>query len=68
MSDPIVVVMPGASLMDITPKPWGVEVRCPGCGNVQYFNVTSGSVAFIHEDDCEVHAQIRSALSRGKVQ
>jgi len=60
MSVPI-IVLPGASLMDIRPRSWGVEVRCPGCGNTQFFT-TSGAATFVHEDGCEIYSRIRAAL------
>lgn len=58
-----VLVMPGASLMDITPTAGGVEVRCPGCGNVQVFTA-SGPARFLHEADCEVHRSITSQTAQ----
>ena len=66
MTRPILLVFPGASLMDIHVVPEGVRVACPGCGVVQVFTAVgvTGSAAFVHEDDCPVHARIREAIRR----
>jgi len=58
-----VIALPGASLMEVTPRSWGVEVKCPGCHNVQHFSA-SGAVTFVHEDGCAVHSRIKAALSQ----
>ena len=65
---PTVVLLPGASLMDIRPLAESMTlVRCPGCGATRLF--TSGPagvtahVAFVHEDDaCPIFVRIQAAL------
>lgn len=68
MSAPVLLVFPGASLMDIEPVAGGVRVRCPGCDAEQVF-ATPGSgqqrcATFEHEADCPVHARIRAAVEQ----
>ena len=58
-----IIILPGASLMEITPLNDGVRVRCPGCGNVEEFH-GKGERAFAHEDRCPVHARIEKAIRR----
>ena len=55
------VILPGASLMEITPLGDGVRVRCPDCGNEQEYR-GNGHRAFTHEDRCPVHARIQRAI------
>ncbi|MEQ1897614.1 MAG: hypothetical protein ABL971_09555 [Vicinamibacterales bacterium] len=65
-----VLLMPGASLMDIRPlATGGMRVRCPGCGATMVMTARSAAavsqVTFVHEDDaCPVLAQIKVALAR----
>ena len=56
-----VLIIPGASLMDITPLDNGVRVRCPGCGSEQEFR-GKGHRKFTHERRCPVYAQIERAV------
>jgi hypothetical protein len=64
---PIVVVIPGASFMDVTVDDAGdVRIACPGCGCSQTFRVRPGRhelAAFAHEDECPVHARIQQAIA-----
>jgi hypothetical protein len=64
MSPPRVVVMPGASLLTLTPVPGGLRVECPGCHAVQMFaDDAAGTIGFVHADTgCPVHRQIAAAL------
>jgi uncharacterized protein (DUF983 family) len=63
MSPPRLVVMPGASLLELTPVASGLRVRCPGCGQVRVFaDDTTGPACFVHGDGCSVHRQIVDAL------
>ncbi len=66
MTTPVLVVFPGASLMDIREVPGGFEVRCPGCGATQHYQVgpTVQHGTFVHEDGCYVHARIQKANLR----
>ena len=68
MSVPMIIVGPGASLLKFSVKAWGVEARCPGCQRVQHFLANSSGtvrrVAFVHADDCPVHAQLQQAAER----
>lgn len=57
----VMLVLPGASLMEITPLADGVRVRCPGCGNEEEYRGT-GDRRFMHEADCSVHQQIARAM------
>ena len=58
-----VVLMPGASLMEMTPVTGGLQVRCPACGQVQVFaDDGEGLTSFVHGDGCSVHRQIVDAL------
>ena len=62
MTTPVLVVFPGASLMDIRPVAGGVEVHCPGCDTTQLFRGdepgTMRQDAFEHAGDCPVHMYI----------
>ena len=68
MTAPTLLVMPGASLMEITTVTGGFNVRCPGCGeslHVRHGEARSGgSLGLAHEDDCPVYAQIQDAIER----
>ena len=65
MTAPVLVVFPGASLMDIREVPGGLEVRCPGCGATQHYQVGPGQhETFVHEDGCYVHARIQKTILR----
>jgi uncharacterized protein (DUF983 family) len=55
-----VILLPGASLMVITPINDGVRVRCPGCGCEQDYRGT-GHRAFRHADGCPTYARIERA-------
>jgi predicted RNA-binding Zn-ribbon protein involved in translation (DUF1610 family) len=57
----VTLILPGASLMEITPLADGVRVRCPGCGNEEEYRDT-GHREFRHEDRCAVYARIEQAL------
>ena len=67
MTTPI-MVMPGASLMEITTVPGGLNVRCPGCGESLYVRDErarcGGTMSLAHEDDCPVYARINDAIER----
>ena len=65
MRPPTIVLIPGATLLDITPTSYGVTVRCPGCEHVQHFTTSTGTrhATFLHEDDCPVHARILHAIA-----
>lgn len=64
-----IVILPGASLLDIRPLPNGMAlVRCPGCGATAVFTARSvgavSHVTFVHEDDeCPILARIEAALA-----
>lgn len=63
MSQPRVIVMPGASLLELTPVAGGVHIHCPGCHTVQVFaDDAAGTTGFVHGDGCPVHRQIADAL------
>lgn len=66
MSAPRVLVMPGASLMQIMPVAGGLRVHCPGCNAEQVFAAATAetTAAFVHADGCPVHRRIEDALSR----
>lgn len=65
MSDPILLIGPGTSLLRFTLLPGGVEVQCPGCAaTLTLANGQTGHVALVHEDGCPVHARIRCAIER----
>lgn len=55
------LILPGASLMEIAPLDDGVRVRCPGCGNEQNYR-GKGYREFRHGDRCPVHARIEQAI------
>ena len=64
MSAPVVLLFPGASLMDITTTSTGVRVRCPGCKQVQNMTAIDGAIqtaAFVHDDDCQIYKRIQTA-------
>jgi len=64
---PRLVLLPGASLMEMTPVAGGLNVRCPGCGAEQLFAdgaVGTTSAAFVHADRCPVHRRIEQAIKR----
>jgi predicted RNA-binding Zn-ribbon protein involved in translation (DUF1610 family) len=64
----VVVLFPGASLMEITPLDDGLRVRCPGCGNEQVYRGDRVR-DFGHEDGCPVYARIQQAqrvVNRGR--
>ena len=60
-----VLLLPGLSLMELTPIGDGaVRLRCPGCGSVAVLRIEeTGTRAFVHEDDCPVHARIEAAIA-----
>jgi hypothetical protein len=64
-----IVIMPGASLLDIRSLAEGVAlVRCPGCCATMVLTSRWGGgashMAFVHEDpDCPVLARIEAALA-----
>lgn len=61
----VVIVFPGASLMDITPDGGGLRVRCPGCGREQVYD--GGDAAeFVHESGCDVERRVRNGLTQSK--
>lgn len=66
MTNPFLLVMPGASLMRITEVTNGLRVECPGCGAVTVYRPRAGRVQhrpFIHAlDDCPTLAAIDRAL------
>ena len=66
MSRTIMLVMPGAALMEITKIPAGVRVRCPGCGEVLIIRDSDaergGDLSLAHEDDCPIHARINDVI------
>ena len=65
MTAPVVVLFPGASLMDISEVHGGLAVRCPGCDATEMWRIKAGSVrdeVFRHEDACPVHARIEAAI------
>jgi predicted RNA-binding Zn-ribbon protein involved in translation (DUF1610 family) len=55
------IILPGASLMEITPLDDGVRVRCPGCGNEQEYR-GKGLRSFQHGKRCPVYARIEEAI------
>jgi predicted RNA-binding Zn-ribbon protein involved in translation (DUF1610 family) len=55
------LILPGASLMELTPLDGGVRVRCPGCGNEQEYR-GKGHREFTHRDLCPIHARIEQAI------
>jgi hypothetical protein len=62
---PLVLVFPGASLMEITATSTGVLVRCPGCEQVQHMMATAGAIqtaAFLHKEVCPVQRRIQTAI------
>ncbi len=65
-----IVLVPGASLMDIRQLAVGmVRVRCPGCGATMVMTARSAGAAsqltFVHEDaECPVLVRIEAALAR----
>ena len=66
MTTAIMVMMPGASLMEITTVPGGLNVRCPGCGESLVICDSEvekgGNMSLAHEDDCPVYARINDAI------
>lgn len=59
-----VVLVPGASLMDITATEAGAIIRCPGCGGWIEVRVgDDGSRPMTHEDECPVLARIEAAIA-----
>jgi predicted RNA-binding Zn-ribbon protein involved in translation (DUF1610 family) len=60
---PIVVMFPGASLMEITAHDDALSVRCPGCGNEQTYRAFDEET-FIHEERCPTYARIKQAIAR----
>ena len=58
-----VLVLPGASLMEVTLLNDGVRLRCPGCGTEQVYR-EGGSQEFVHEDACPVYSRIANAVAR----
>jgi hypothetical protein len=66
---PMVLVLPGLSLMSRVQIVGGVRVRCSGCGAVQDIHgLPGGGVLhgnFVHErDDCPILVRINEALRR----
>jgi hypothetical protein len=62
---PAVIVMPGASLMEITFVAGGARVRCPGCDADQEFRTgTASPAAFVHFEGCPVYRRILNALEQ----
>lgn len=61
MPDVRVCIIPGASLMRITPTADGLRMTCPGCRVSQDYR-GAGHHAFPHGDDCPIHARIVRAL------
>ena len=63
-----IMLMPGASLMELTTVPGGLNVRCPGCGESLYVSDeqarSGGNLSLAHEDDCSVYARINDAIER----
>ena len=63
-----IVMMPGASLMEITAVPGGLNVRCPGCGESLHVRDeqarSGGNLNLAHEDDCPVYRKIQDAIER----
>lgn len=55
------LVLPGASLMEVTQLADGVRVRCPGCGNEQEY-CGKGHREFTHGYKCSVYARIERAI------
>ena len=66
MTDPVAVLFPGASLMEITDVAGGLQVRCPGCGVTERYRVKVATGVrredFTHEDKCPVHARIEATI------
>lgn len=56
------IILPGASLMEITPLDDGVRVRCPGCGHEQQYR-GKGHREFQHGKRCPVYARIEQAMN-----
>lgn len=68
MTAPVIITMPGASLMQFDVLENGrVQVTCPGCHEVWMFAADApGSVlsaAFHHRNGCAVHARIQAAVA-----
>ena len=55
------LIIPGASLMQITPIADGVRVRCPGCGIERELR-GKGHREFAHKDRCPVYEKIERAV------
>lgn len=69
-SFPLILVLPGASLMEVTDDGDSVRVHCPGCGgeityhdaDIQPGGRTDRNI--LHENDCPVLKKIRAAEAR----
>lgn len=62
----IVLMIPGAALLDIQPVTGGVRVRCPGCEALHTYAVRAGerrSTAFQHEAGCPLYARMEDAIA-----
>ena len=68
--DRAVLLLPGASMLDVSRSPAGVvTIHCPGCDDSWSFDPAVGDlldVTLRHDDDCSVLARIRAAEGAGR--
>lgn len=59
------LLVPGASLLEVTPVAGGLRVRCPGCCTEYLVPPGSEMPTFVHADNgCPVLRTIADALAR----
>lgn len=69
---PMILILPGLSLMDVQPLTVGVVVvRCPGCGAAQVFAAApTGEMteaAFVHQNEqCPIRLRIEAAIAKAR--
>jgi ssDNA-binding Zn-finger/Zn-ribbon topoisomerase 1 len=63
-SRPVLVLFPGASLMNIQLDGDILVIACPGCHEtLRVRQSRAGHVNFVHEDGCPIHERIQVLLA-----